>query len=237
MGRTLLGFLFAGLCLGQQAGTQQYIFGFLRAHPERIPIPAAEATEIQKGHMAHLTKMANDGILVAAGPLVDSPDLRGILIFKGITLAQARKAAEADPAVVAKRLRLDTAEWTGPSGIGEAVAAWIRANPGANAPMTKRTIVVYWKTADFPPDPGSAGARPVMAGHLEFLSRVNSEGGVLAAGPFAGSDEFAGVGILEGEDHAAAVERCRAQDPMVKAGWVKPQGFVLYIAEATFAKP
>jgi uncharacterized protein YciI len=237
MGRVLLGFLFAGLCLGQQAGTQHYIFGFLRVHPERTPIPAAAAMEIQKGHMAHLMKMANDGTLVAAGPLADSPDLRGIVIFKGITLDQARQAAEADPAVVAKRLRVDAAEWTGPPGIGEATAALMRANPGANIPMTKRTLVVYWRTGDFPSDLAGDPARQVLAGHEEFVSNLRREKGLLAIGPMLGSKEFVGLAVWEGEDYAAAVERCRAQDPMVKAGWVKPQGFVLYIAEATFARP
>ncbi len=86
-----------------------YVFGFLRAHPQRKSLPQEQLMEIQKGHMAHLAKMGRENNLVGAGPLDQSPDIRGILIFKGLTVEQARAAAEQDPAVRNERLVVDLA--------------------------------------------------------------------------------------------------------------------------------
>lgn len=231
----MLLFIFSSAAFAQQGGTQDYLFGFLRAHPERKELPAAEAMEIQKGHMAHLNKMAVDGILVGAGPLLESPDLRGVLIFKGVTLEQARKAAEADPAVAAKRLWVDLAEWPGPAGIGETTAAWARENPGAFPPMSKRTLVVYSRTSAFPAKAAAPEEMAVLEGHRAFIAGLHARADLLAVGPMRGSKEFVGVAVYAGEDVAAALKLC-AEDPFVRQGWVRPQAFVWYVAEATFPK-
>ncbi len=232
--RCILGLLLAAGCPAQE--TEDYIFAFLRAHPERGEISREQAIEIQKAHMAHIGKMASDGVLVAAGPLVDSPDLRGILIFRGITLEQARRTAAEDPAVVAKRLRVDPAAWRGPAGIGVRVAELMKANPGANPAMTKRVLLIYWKTPATPADWSSPEAKQGLAGHNEFARAALATGEALAAGPMQGSEEFAGVMVFRGEDAGAVMKKCEA-DPYVARGWVRPQAFVLYIAEATFDRP
>lgn len=234
LGRCILGLLLAAACPAQQM--DDYIFAFLRAHPERSEISREQAIEIQKAHMAHIGKMASDGVLVAAGPLVDSPDLRGILIFRGITLEQARRTAAEDPAVVAKRLRVDPAAWRAPAGIGRRVAEWSKANPGGNAPMTKRVLLIYWKTPATPADWVSPEAREGVAGHMEFVRKALATGEALAAGPMQGSEEFVGVMVYRGEDAGAVMKKCEA-DPFVARGWARPQAFVLYIAEATFERP
>ena len=233
--RVLVAMLCGAAVFGQTAADQDYVFGFLRAHPERREIAQAEAMAIQKGHMAHLAKMAEEGILVSAGPLADSPDLRGVVIFRGITLEQARRAAEQDPAVAAKRLRVDAAPWRGPAGIGEAAAAWMKEHPGESLPMTKRTLMVYWKTPAAPAAFTGAAEKAAAAEHAEFIRGLRAAGEALAAGALRGSEEFVGVIVFASPDVAAAMKRCEA-DPFVKRGWVRPQAFVWYVAEATFAK-
>jgi uncharacterized protein YciI len=191
--------------------------------------------EIQKGHMAHLNKMAKDGVLMAAGPLGD-PDLRGVLIFKGITLDEARRHASEDPAVVNKRLTVDAAPWPGPPGIGEVVVAKVKANPGAPLAMTKRAMVVYWKTASWPANLAAANNKETIDAHRAWIAQLNSSGQVLAIAPLQGSKDFVGVAVYKLEDPADALKIC-AEDPFVKAGWVRPQGYVWFHAEETFAKP
>lgn len=97
-------------------GLHPYCWGFLNAHPERAEIPDAQAQEIQKGHIAHLNRMASEGNLLAAGPLATPGGARGILVFR------CTSAAEPDPAVLNKRLSIKMAAAVGriPAETGQA---------------------------------------------------------------------------------------------------------------------
>lgn len=232
----LILFLFAAAALLTGQSQPEYVFGFLRAHPERAEIPADRAQEIQKLHMAHLNRMASQGHLVAAGPLGDSPDLRGVLLFKGITVDQARQLASGDPAVVNKRLVVDVAPWPGPPGIGAATAAKLKANPQAEFNMTRHVLVVYWKTPSWPANLNSDEVRPVLTSHIAFMEKLQASGQVIAVGPLVGSKDFVGVAIYKTEDKDEALKACVA-DPFVKSSWARPQALVWYHSADTFDKP
>ncbi|MBE7543364.1 MAG: hypothetical protein M9913_18625 [Bryobacteraceae bacterium] len=229
--RYILGLALMTVCCFGQSQTE-YVFGFLRANPKAEKLERERVMEIQKGHIAHLGKMARDGILVAAGPLGTSTDLRGIVIFKGVTVEQARAAAAEDPAVANGRLVLDVWPWTGPAGIGERVAKAMKDSPNGQVPMVKRAFVVYWRTPEMPESLGE-----VAAEHGEFLRKLRAGGDVLALGALRGSKEFLGVAVYRGEDVEERVKFCREEDPLVKRGWVKPEGLVWWVAEETFAAP
>ncbi len=76
-----------------------------------------ERAEIQKQHLAHLTKMADAGRLVLAGPLLDDGTIRGLLIYKAASIEEARAWAEADPAIKAGRLKVEMHPWMVRRGI------------------------------------------------------------------------------------------------------------------------
>lgn len=233
MVRLLLGSLIA-ICL---CGQEPYVFGFLRVHPERKAIPQEEIMKIQEGHMTHLTKMANDGLLVGAGPLVDSPDLRGVLIFHGASVEQAVAAASQDPAAQNKRLYADLAEWTGPAGIGKKVMADLKAKPDVKIAMTRRVLLVYWKGAAMPADLNSPSAKKIVDGHVNFIRKMQATGKVLAAGPLKDSKDFAAVVVFSDAEPAPWLKLAQEEDPFVLEGWVRPQAFQWFVAEDTFAKP
>jgi uncharacterized protein YciI len=227
---TLLVMLLAGT-LGAQS--TPYVFGFLRAHPERAEIAAVEAQKIQAAHIAHLDKMAADGVLVGAGPLLDSLDLRGVLIFKGITVEQARAAASRDPAVIGKRLRVDVTGWPGPKGIGDKINALLK-NPDAKYTMTRHGLVVYRKTAASPKDLRTSTKpeiREMFAGHGAFYQQEVQSGRLLAAGPFdEDHPEFHGVRIYKSTD-VAELRKWVAADPMVQGGYAEPLVLVWMVAD------
>jgi len=57
---------------------------FLRPDPDRKTIPLEERQRIQDAHMANIKMLASEGVLVAAGPMEDTPTaISGIFIFKG----------------------------------------------------------------------------------------------------------------------------------------------------------
>jgi uncharacterized protein YciI len=90
-----------------------YYFGFLRRGPTWSPEPVPG---LQEAHMGHIRDMAASGKLVIAGPFAVDGELRGVFVFKVASIDEARKLAEADPAVRAGRLAVDLHPWMVPSG-------------------------------------------------------------------------------------------------------------------------
>ena len=81
--------------------------------PEKTP--ATE--EIQKGHMANINRLAEMKKLVAAGPFGDDGRLRGIFVFRVVSLDEAKALTAGDPAVQAGRLAMEIHQWMVPDGI------------------------------------------------------------------------------------------------------------------------
>jgi uncharacterized protein YciI len=67
--------------------------------------------------MANIRKMAATGKLIVAGPFTDNGDLRGMFIFKEITIEQAREMVDADPAIQARRLVVRLHPWFAAKGL------------------------------------------------------------------------------------------------------------------------
>jgi len=80
---------------------------------ERAELPPERVQEIQSAHIGHLTRMAEEGHLVAAGPFGDQDDerFRGLALYRVGSVEEARRLAEADPAVQAGRLEVEVMTW------------------------------------------------------------------------------------------------------------------------------
>jgi len=78
--------------------------------PENAPdYDAEEVTRIQGEHLAHHARLRASGHVVTNGPVIDQPDLslRGLTFYRTGSLEEARRLAEADPAVRAGRLTVE----------------------------------------------------------------------------------------------------------------------------------
>ncbi|SDI87391.1 hypothetical protein SAMN05444157_0580 [Frankineae bacterium MT45] len=84
----------------------------LRDDAPKLEEPAAG--ELQDAHMAHLASLHESGFAVAGGPLRHDM-FRGLTLFT-VDAEEARRLAEADPAVVAGRFRVEVLPWLVPSG-------------------------------------------------------------------------------------------------------------------------
>ena len=89
---------------------QQYFMCFLKTGPEQGQ-DSTESAQIQAAHLAHLTKMYDDGKSCVAGPFGDDGDIRGIVIYNTATFEEADSLANADPAVKAGRLVVEVHPW------------------------------------------------------------------------------------------------------------------------------
>lgn len=108
----------AALLLGQPKYEMgHYVMGLLRRGPNAGTGDQAERERIQEGHLANIRKMAATGKLIVAGPFEDNGDLRGIFIFQGVTMEEARAMTDDDPAIKAGRLVLELHPWFAAAGL------------------------------------------------------------------------------------------------------------------------
>ena len=114
--------LLGGVAWAAQPGPKYemttYVVGFLKRGSAWTAAATPESAEIQKQHLAHIQKMADSGKLIVAGPFSGGDgDIRGMLVFHGITLEQAKAFAAEDPAVKSGRLVLDVHGWRAAKGL------------------------------------------------------------------------------------------------------------------------
>ena len=73
---------------------------------------------IQREHLAYHASLRESGQVVTNGPVTDQPDesLRGLTFYRTGSLQEARRLAQADPAVQAGRLEIEVMTWYCPPG-------------------------------------------------------------------------------------------------------------------------
>jgi uncharacterized protein YciI len=91
-------------------GMKQYVMAFLRKGSNR-PTDKAVADSLQKAHLDNISRMADEGKLVVAGPFLNDGDLRGIYIFNVATIEEAKQLTETDPAIIAGSLTMELIPW------------------------------------------------------------------------------------------------------------------------------
>lgn len=89
---------------------QQYYIVFLKRGPNREQ-DSITAAALQEQHMAHLTRMYNEGYTSLTGPMGDDGELRGIVVYNTPTLKEADSLAGLDPMVQAGRLVVEVHPW------------------------------------------------------------------------------------------------------------------------------
>ena len=82
---------------------RHYMFAWLRRGPNRDH-DSATVSQIQKGHLENIGRLAKEGKLLLAGPFLDDGDVRGIFVCNVSSGEEGRKLTETDPAIQAGRL-------------------------------------------------------------------------------------------------------------------------------------
>ncbi len=94
---------------------KRYVFMLLNSGETKSKTEE-EAAKFQELHLAHLSKMAEEGKLIVAGPFDGGGDHRGLLIFDVETVEEALKLEGEDPMVKTDRLRMEAFYWWGARG-------------------------------------------------------------------------------------------------------------------------
>lgn len=90
-------------------GMRSYVFVLLKTGPAEIT-DEARRKELFAGHFANMTRLADQGALVLAGPLDDEGGKRGLFILNAPSVENAKEMVASDPAVEAG---IFTAEYSG----------------------------------------------------------------------------------------------------------------------------
>ncbi len=84
---------------GNANGMRSYVLVILKSGPKKMPEGQAR-TDMFKGHMANIERLANDKKLVLAGPLDGVEGRRGIFVFATADIEEAKRYVETDPVIV-----------------------------------------------------------------------------------------------------------------------------------------
>jgi uncharacterized protein YciI len=89
----------------------------LRRSPDAPDFSDAELEKLQAAHLAYLKAMRERGVLSVAGPFDGQADetLRGLCVYT-VRLEEARRLAEQDPSVRARRMAPEVLTWRTPRG-------------------------------------------------------------------------------------------------------------------------
>lgn len=109
-------FLYVDQDSGDSLLMQQYFMVFLKRGPNRDHDKAA-LDSLQQLHLAHLSRMYEEGYADISGPMGSDGDLRGITIYNTPNLAMADSLARIDPMVQSGRLEIEIHPWWAGKGL------------------------------------------------------------------------------------------------------------------------
>jgi uncharacterized protein YciI len=97
-------------------GMKTYVMAFLKKGPSRDRSPE-EAQSLQRAHLDNISRLAEEGKLILAGPFMSDGDIRGIYVFDVRTVEEAKALTETDPAVQSGSLVMELHPWYGSAGL------------------------------------------------------------------------------------------------------------------------
>ena len=98
-------------------GMKKYVIAFLYRGDRIGEYSEAERANFQAGHMANITRLAEDGKLILAGPFFGNEALRGLFFFNVESIEEAEKLTASDPSVQAGILKMELKEWYGSAAL------------------------------------------------------------------------------------------------------------------------
>lgn len=101
-----------------QYGMRPYVIVMLKTGPTKID-DKKKMSELMRGHLDNIGKLAKDGKLSVAGPFFDKNerDYRGMFIFNVKTIEEADALVKTDPAVMAGVFAYESFKWYGSAAL------------------------------------------------------------------------------------------------------------------------
>lgn len=216
----------------QRPDLVRYRLALLRRGPSWTAERTPRTDSIQAGHMANIRRMADLGVLLAAGPFENGGALRGLFVFTPGEGALDTLLA-GDPAIASGRLTCEFHDWWAPRGLGDDYRR--RAAEGATRDSMVTFAFALLRRAEGAVDDrtargGEGTARGAGPGRAARAPRP--EGGPLVfAGRIEGTGDLRAVHVYASD--RATAERALAEDPGVRRGRLVPEWLTWWTAWGT----
>jgi uncharacterized protein YciI len=181
------------------------------------PTPPPESPEARQKladeHLGKLAELNRKRVNVLYGPVTDVGDLMGMAILAVSSADEAKKIFADDPLVKSGVMVAEVRPWMGPRDWFKLPGSYEVMSPANQDHLVLGFLV---RPANAPTlDP--ATSQDLQKKHLAYMEKLNGEGKLPAAGPFADNTSSRGLVIYRVKDVAAA-KALAAEDPLVKAG-------------------
>lgn len=198
----------------------QFHMAILKKGPKWTATATRETETMHKAHMERAQSLLESGKAVAAGPLTDDGEIRGIYIFRAASAEEAKAWAEADPAVASGHLIAEMHPWWSEDHFKK-----------AGTPLKLSTVyLAFLLQGPFKPATPEAGAE-LQKAHMANIYRLAEMKKLIVAGPFGDNGALRGIFVFR----VASLEEAKVlteTDPAVKAGrlildihpWQVPEG-------------
>lgn len=199
---------------------KQFHMAILKKGPNWSATRTTETEALHKAHMERAIMLVESGKAVAAGPLTDDGEIRGIYIFRAASAEEAKTWANEDPAVVAGHLVAEMHPWWSEDVFKK-----------ANTPLKLTTVyLAFLVRGSFTP-PSKEAAEELQKAHLANINRLAEMKKLIVAGPFGDNGTLRGIFVFK----VGSLEEAKLlteTDPAVKAGrlaldlhpWQVPEG-------------
>lgn len=97
-------------------GMKRYVIALLKRGSTK-GMDSTEHANLQQAHLENITRMAEEGALVLAGPFLGDGDLRGLYVFNVSSIEEAEKLTNSDPSIKAGVLIMELHEWYGSAAL------------------------------------------------------------------------------------------------------------------------
>lgn len=182
-----------------------------------------QVSPLRQQHLSYMRSLLEAGKVVIAGPVMDDPELSGVVIFRAKSADEARSWALADPAVAAEFFAVEMHPWwsedvmkktTTPQKMMTAYLAFLVRGDKWTPEKTPQT-------------------EAIQKAHLENINKLAETKKLVVAGPFGDNGTLRGIFVFRVNSIDEARELA-ATDPAVQAGrlalqihpWMVPEGIL-----------
>jgi uncharacterized protein YciI len=182
-----------------------------------------QVSPLRQQHLSYMRSLLESGKAVIGGPVMDDPELRGVLIFRAKSADEARGWVMADPAVAAGHFAVETHPWwsedvmkktTTPQKMMTAYLAFLVRGDKWTPEKTPQT-------------------EAIQKAHMDNINKLAEMKKLVVAGPFGDNGTLRGIFVFRVNSIEEARELA-ATDPAVQAGrlalqihpWVVPEGIL-----------